>query len=235
MRAQFEDQGAAVDVLVDTGASAIVIDESYYDVLLGAYPDRPRLGDIPVDTVDGIQPGFLSRVWRIALLGDENTATMDDVPILVIPGSSLLAGLSQETGRFVPVLIGGTYLRLFRSVIDFQTRDLRLEPYTETPHIPTDEFVQPGLEISRGASEWLVAAVYVGSDAAAEGILEGDVLDTVDGMPVATLSASEVGFLVYAHPAGTEVRMGLRRPPGTVAEEKLVLVEDLLPSFPPPP
>jgi hypothetical protein len=237
MRAFFEGGAQDFNVVLDTGASAIVLDDGFYDLLDAATPGRPRLDGIDVDTVEGLLPGFLSRVSRISLVGDEEddpAAVLDDVPILVIPGNQLLAGLSQEVGRPVVALVGGTFFRMHHTVIDYPERRLRLQRYDTTPHVPDDEFVQVGLEITRAGEEWVVARVYAGTDAEAELIVEGDVIETIEGTEVSALPGEDVAVLVFFHSLGDEVRFGLRRPPSDVVEEKLVTVEDLLPSFPPP-
>ena len=98
-----------------------------------------------------------------------------------------------------------------------------------------DEFIGIGLELQRAGDAWSVSAVYPGTDAAAKLVTPGDVVETVDGTAVGPLtSEGQVWALIGAHPLGEEVVMGIRKPTETTATDTRLVIEDLLPSFPPP-
>ena len=62
----------------------------------------------------------------------------------------------------------------------------------------------------------------------------GDVLMEINMMSVTGTSGAYLASLMNDYALGQDMPVGLRRPPSDTIEQKLVRVEDLLPSFPPP-
>jgi hypothetical protein len=218
---------APVWALLDTGATAVTLEETLF-AQLGDTEGRPRLDGLKVSTVYGIVPGFWTRAWRAAVAG----ASVDDVQAIVVPGSTLFSSLSSETGKDVRVLIGGKFLRSFFTTIDYQAGMVRLARYADPTHIDPDEWVRPGFRLMLHGDDWRVGTVYPDTDAAAKGILEGDLVEQIDGMAIAGLASDAVDALLRGHAAGTTVRVDLLRGAQTIVVQ--VLVEDLLPHYPPP-
>jgi hypothetical protein len=158
-------------------------------------------------------------------------AAVDDLPVLLVPGSDLLAGLSREVGVDVRALVGGSLLRHFLTTLDYQRRALRLMRYREPP-VPADEFVGPALSFSRFGEDWILHEVYPGHDAHADGLRPGDVIEEIDGMPLRGQPGEVLDAALARFGLGEEVPMRYRR--GTLTGTALVLVEDVLPSYPPP-
>ncbi len=233
LKAKIEGQPETVWALVDSGASAIVFEESLFDQL--GDPARPRLDGVDVGTVMGTVDGFLSRIWRIRIEGVDGGAaeTVDDVPILVIPGTTLLAGLSSEVDRDVRVLIGGTVMREFLTTFDYQQGVLRLARYTDRSHIPVNEWIALGFNLDRFGDEYIITDVFDGTDAAGEGLTAGDVVEELAGTAITGQTEDFVNDLITGYSLGQEVPVGIRGVAGI--EQHMVLVEDLLPSYPPPP
>lgn len=228
---RFEGQTETSWALVDSGASAVVIDE---DVLatLGDVSGRPKLSGVTVGTVMGNIDADMSRVWRAELGDGDTVATLDDVPVLVLPPEVFFTSISLEVGRPIVALIGGSMLRRWMTTFDYQEDLLRLAPYAATDHIPAGEYIGVGFRLQRLGDEYVIADVYVDTDAWNEGLAEFDVVETIGGTPITGASEETVGGLMTAYGLGEEVPIGIRTAGGT--EEHLVLVEDLLPSYPAP-
>ena len=236
LHAQFEDLAAPVWVVVDTGASSVVLDSDFFFALDAASPTRPHLQGVTVTTVDGDKPSTMSRVWRVTLAspdGEVSAASVDDVPVLTIPGWSIFTSIQGETGVEVHALIGGSALRRFLATVDYRDSRLVLAPYQDLSFIPANEYVGVGFSMNPGAGgQWLVSDVYPGHDAAAQGLVSGDVVEEIAGAPITGLSAAAVADMLGAYALGQEVPVGLGR--NSTVEVHNVLVEDLLPSYPPP-
>jgi hypothetical protein len=216
--------------LVDSGASAVVLDEAFYDSLGDG--GRPELTGVSVGTVMGNVDSKMSRVWRVELGEGAATASFDDIPIVVMPDATLFDGIGQEVDRDIVALIGGSMLRRWMTTFDYQAGLLRLAPYRQLDHIPAGEYVGVGFRLATFGDEYVIADVYGGTDADAEGLVEFDVVETVAGTPITGADEATVGGLFADYSLGEEVPIGIRVAGGT--EEHLVLVEDLLPSYPAP-
>jgi hypothetical protein len=213
--------------LLDTGATGVTLEETFL-AQLGDAARRPHLDGLKVSTVYGVVPGFWTRAWRVTVGG----ASVDDVQAIVVPGSTLFSGVSGETGKDVRVLLGGKFLRSFFTTVDYQAGLVRLARYTDPTHIDPDEWVRPGFRVTLHGDEWRVSTVYPGADAATKGMRDGDVVERIDGMAVTGLASDAVDALLRDRAAGTTVRVDLLRGSQTIVVQ--VLVEDLLPHYPPP-
>jgi hypothetical protein len=230
VRARFE-RGDPVWVVVDTGASALAMPESFFATLGDAA--RPRFDGVTVTTATGVVEAGISRVGRIELVagGDGPGATVTDVPILVLPTPQLFQSISDEVGEDVVALVGGTFLRQYLTVIDYPEERLVLHPYQQAPHVPADEYVGVGFTlVDGGGGEWIVGDVYSGTDAAAEGLVRGQIVDELGGTPIGGQSQSMVNALLGAYDLGQDVPVGVRAAGGAV-ETKQIAVEDLLPHY----
>lgn len=218
-----EVEGRAVTAVVDTGASAPVLEGGLAGQLFVERPDRPRLDGIEVTTVDGRTSAFITRVTSLAV----GEAEVVSVPCLVPENTQVFYFLSREVGRTVSLLIGGSFLRSFFTVIDYPGRKLMLAPYTVTDHIDPEEYVFVGFQMEQAPGRVQVALVYPGTDAEAKGIRVGDEVASIDGQAVTDVA--QAYGLVAAHSLGEEVSLGLVRQGAPLSLS--VLVEDLLPEF----
>jgi hypothetical protein len=213
VHASIEDLADPVWVLIDTGASSVVLANR----IAGELPaeGRPRLDGITVGTAAGALTAYFTRV--------------SSVPVLVLPDDSIFDALSQETGRGVAAVVGGSYLRWFLATLDYPDQVLVLRRYRDPSHIDPDEFIGVGFEIEPSANQWQVSTVYPGTDAEGEGLEVGDVVYALDGTDIGGLSASAVDELVAGFELGDELPVLFDRA-GTMTDA-LVQVEDLLPEF----
>jgi hypothetical protein len=238
MQATFEGETEPVYVLIDSGASAVVIDQAYLENDLDpGGRERPRLDGITVGTVTGNVDGYMSRVWRVDLHGEgaeseDPHAIVDDVPVLVIPGTTLLVSISSEVDVPIRALIGGSYLRRFVATFDYQEELMRLAPYLNPDHISPDEYVSVGFQVLHQGESYFVGDVYPGSDADLDNLPEGAVIEELGGTAITGADESVVNAILADYTLGEELPVGIQT--GVEITTYMVLVEDLLPSFPPP-
>jgi len=223
VQATLEDDPDPVWLIVDSGASAVVLDSGRIDAL--GVGNRPRLDGVTVATAGGLVSAYFTRLWRLAV-GDAAEAS---VPVLVLEDSPLFASITSEVGRPVVGLLGGSFLRADLSVIDYPGRRLRLARYVDQDHIDANEYVRVGFTLAPANGTWEVQQVYPGTDAASQGLAAGDVIASIDGTAVAGLDAAAVAGLFVGFGLGDQVPVGLDR--GSAIEDHLVLVEDLLPTY----
>ncbi len=220
-------------VMVDTGASDIVLDETFL-ASLGDTPARPHL-DLDVSTPDGDVSAYYTRVWAAKVQGTsgDDFVSLDNLPVLVEPGTDIFTATSAEVGRPIVGLIGGGYLRYFLSTIDYQARELRLAQYTDESHIDPDEFVGVGFDLVLAAdgTDWAVDMIYAGTDAETQGMQIGDIVDELGATAITGQSADVVNNALDAYQLGDRVPVTLRRSPAVTLD---ILVENLLPDYPPP-
>jgi len=214
-------------VLLDTGATSIVLREDFY-AALGDSARRPRLEGIKVETVNGTVDAFQTRVWRAEVDG----VALDDVPAFVIPGSPLFGGIAQETGRDVQALVGGHFLRAFFTTVDYQSTKVRLARYADPTHIDPNEWIGLGLRLQPMGDDWTVSTVFPDTDAAAQGLVVGDVVEMIGTMAIRGLPADAVNSLLDSFGLGTRIPLQISRSASTIDVQ--VLVQDLLPHYPPP-
>ena len=223
VQAEVEDLPEPFWVLVDTGASSVVLANEVVDLLTAE--GRPRLDGVTVGTAEGAQTAYFTRVGSMRL-GD---GELDSVPVLVLPDDGLFESVSAEVDRQVLAVVGGTYLRWFLATLDYPGGRLILRPYQDTSHVDPDEFVGVGFEMDPSANQWRVSTVYPGTDAEAEGLEVGEVVYSLDGREISGLGSADVDAVVAGFGLGEELPVGIER--DGAMTEVLVRVEDLLPAF----
>jgi predicted aspartyl protease len=203
---RLEDDPAPRWMLVDTGATAVVLDPQLATSLPD--PDRPRLDGVTVGTAMGQTTAYYTRLARLEIGG----AVEDHgVPVLVLPDVDIFEGLSAEVGVEVVGLLGASFLRRFLTTIDYPAATLTLAPYRTTGHIDPDEFVRVGFTMTQRDAVWQIQDVYPGTDAAAEGLTPGDTIAELDGTSIAGAPAAEVAGLLAGFGLGDEVPVGVNR------------------------
>jgi predicted aspartyl protease len=225
VQVRIEDDATPRWMLVDTGATAVVLDAAVADALPD--PDRPRLQGVTVGTAMGQVTAYYTRLARL-----EVGAAAEDhsVSALVLPDPGLFQGLSAEVGVEVVGLLGASFLRRFLTTIDYPAATLSLAPYRTTGHIDPDEFVRVGFTMTQRDAAWQVQDVYPGTDAAAQGLISGDTIAELDGTAIGGAPASRVAELLSGFGLGDQVPVGVNR--DGALEVVLVTVEDLLPAYP---
>jgi predicted aspartyl protease len=120
--------------LLDTGASNVAIESTTFDALPA--DGRPVIASQST-TVKGTFPSRLSRLRSVGVGPDEVESVLATV---LDPSVDLLAGLRNETGEQVIMLLGGSVLSRFMVTIDYQTQTVELRRYRHgfEPALPPD-------------------------------------------------------------------------------------------------
>jgi hypothetical protein len=234
VKLRFETLSFDVWAVLDTGATAVTVEDALFDSLSFEDPSRPLLDGAVISTVSGPRAAFFSRTWRVEARGADGSGAvaLEDVPITVVPDLDLFPNLSAEVGVDVRVFLGGSFLRHFLTTIDYPEGVVRLGRYDDPTHVPPDEFIGVGMTLVQDGASWIASEVYPGHDAYADGVRPGDVVEAIDGMPITGQPGEVVNGALAAFALGEEVPMTVRRL--ATERELLILVEDLLPSYPPP-
>jgi len=219
-------------VLVDSGASSVVLDGRLLDSL--GDQGRPRLEGIAVGTAGGEQTAYLTRVWNLRVSqppesGGDLAVEQASVAVLALPDDTIFESISDEVGADVRGILGGMFLRRYAATIDYPGESLRLLPYREQDHIDPQEFTGVGFLVSPDGDDWVVTTVYPDTDAEAKGVAFGDVVAELDGASLTGLAIDEVTALFASYDVGDAAQVGLAR--GGAIEVLEVEVEDLLPEF----
>jgi hypothetical protein len=233
LRAAFEG-GSPLWVLVDTGASGVILSGDMFDTL-AADPQRPRIDGINVVAInDGNQASFITRLSRLELVGVSGTARLptDDVVAIVIRGTGLLEQLTAEVGVATKALIGATLLDHYLTTIDYQSGVLRFQKYDDADTRNPGEWLGAGFQIDVENGEWTVYECYTNKDAYARGIRVGDVIEQIDNAPLAGQNGARVQQILDSYRVGDRMHVTWRR--GAQDQAADVLVEDLLPHYLPP-
>ena len=219
-----EGGSETVTLLVDTGASAVVLTEDIVATL--GDPDRPRLDGVTVGTANGAVTAYFTRVTSLRLGEAEHTS----VSVLVLPDADLFASLADEVGKPVHGLVGGSFLRNFLVSIDYPREALTLSRYRSPTHLDADEFVRVGFSLATDdTGDWIVEDVYANTDAAAQGLLSGEMIASIDGEDVAGATSSAVSSLLGRFALGEQVPVGVTR--GVGVDVLMIEVENLLPEY----
>jgi hypothetical protein len=209
--------------LVDTGASLVTISNDTFSTL--DHTDRPRIADIPIQTIYGVQNGFITRLAKVSV-GD---VTLESVPAVVVPDPTLFTQIGAEVGETISLFIGGTFLRNYQTTVRYSAERLDLARYNNPVHVNPAEFVGPGFDLASGCNGGLfVARVYPASSAAAQNVNVGAQLLTIDTQSVAGMTIDEANRLLHSYQPGDSVTFELQN--FTVRTVTLTYA-DLLPPY----
>lgn len=222
--AVIEQLDEPVRLLVDTGASEVVFTQDLLDRLGDA--GRPRLDGVTVSTAVGPVVAYLTRVWELDL---GNGARRSSVPALVLPDPTFFQVLDSEVGEHVDGIVGEGFLRHFVFTVDYPGRELHLAAYPDESHLPPGEYASLGFTLTHDGAAWRTAAIEPDSDAAAQGVVTGEVVEAIDGESIAALEAADIGERIEALTPGDPVVVTLDRAAGPI--DLTLEVLDLLPPF----
>ena len=106
--------------------------------------------------------------------------------------------------------VGSALLKRFAVTFDYAHEIMYLKRITPTPP-DVGTFDRSGLWINATSGGFNVVDVAKGSAAADAGVAVGDVITAIDGKPVREAGLSDARLLLRARPAGTKVRLTIRR------------------------
>lgn len=221
-------EGQTYRFILDTGASEVSVRTSVFGALTA--DSRPKLSGFQITTVMGGANASVTRAKSITIAGE----TVTNVPVMTIPGDSLLDSIgSDELHYQLDGLLGGSFLRNFLVTIDYPNGQLHLQRYTTETWV--DEFQRVGIGLGAtplSSVHWYNAGVvYAGTDAAAKGIAVGDEIVSVDGAPLDGLDPITADNFLNGTPGTTKVLgLGATQSPSLANTSVTVLVDDLIPS-----
>jgi len=135
-------------------------------------------------TGGGFGGTFTTRMVRLKKLELGPFAWAD--PLVSLAQASAGAFTSEDYAGNV----GNRILERFKVTLDYERRQLWLEPGARYPR--RDVLARSGMQLARSADTVRVAAVLPNSAAAKAGLREGDVVTALDGRPVAGLGPNDV-------------------------------------------
>jgi hypothetical protein len=232
LQATFEDAASPVWVLLDSGSSLVVLDPAVFAALADD-PNRPTIEGASLGGVSGESDAFYTRVWRVKMNGSNGAASevsVDNVVSAVIPGDQLLASLSEETGKPVKALLGGAFFRYFLTTVDYQKSMVRLSRYVDPQIDPTD-WIGPGFSID--LNDNTAVAVYTNKSAAAQGLQNGDTILSIGSLMLAGQSQGVIVNAFLSYSLGDTMPITFSHNGGQTMSAN-VMVENLLPDYPPP-
>lgn len=190
-------------------------------LVAGAYQGFP--GDFMLDTGNSgptiieqfwAEPNGLSRALSDGIRAAEDVVvTQGEISVgpfrlpneLVSYYGPMLRG--SEYTRAVAGILGEPLLSRFDATYDYARKLVWLDPIEELEPLP---FPRSGLALNKSAGgNFLVVRVLDNSPAADAGLKLGEIIETVDGKPAATLARSDIDSL-FRQDAGTSVRLGFR-------------------------
>ena len=198
-----------VTLIVDTGATKSVFFRAELDRRLPGWTAWPALRGLGAPTLTGDESAELVRVTRIELRATGRSVARSGVDVAVLSGG-LGRVLAEDAGEPVDGLLGYSFLKHYRIVLDFPRGLLWLDPSRGEVRDRLEEYSHPGLQLESVGGGVRVLAVAEGSPAARAGIRAGDELVALDGKSVATLEVAAVARMLEGAP-GTTLTLKLRR------------------------
>jgi predicted aspartyl protease len=202
-----------LNLLIDTGATKCVLFEDALEKKV-AHADRwPALRGLSAPTLIGAAEARIARVPEIRLDAATGPLRLRGVDAGVIR-SELGQVLSRVTRETIHGLIGYSFLKRFRVVVDYPHRVLWLDPIPDYRDDRPLEYCHVGIQIERHDGAVVVTGVATNSPAARAGVARGDELVTVDGIPARPLDMLALIRRMEGEP-GRSLTLVIRR--GTVA------------------
>ncbi|HEY5089264.1 MAG TPA: aspartyl protease family protein [Polyangia bacterium] len=213
--------------LLDTGASEVSVRASVYDLLVA--DGRPQLSGFQITTVLGGSNAEVTRARTISIGGE----TVPNVPVMTIPGDDLLDEIGGEVGYQLDGLLGGSFLRNFLVTIDYPHGQLHLQRYTTETWV--DEFQRVGVALGgtplTSVHLYNAGVVYPGTDAAAQGIVAGDEIVSIDGAQLDPLDPITADNLLNGAVGTTKaIGLGMAHAAALSNTTVNVMVDDLIPN-----
>jgi len=177
-------------LVVDTGATKTAL---FASALANRAPRFERwrtLLGLTAPTLVGSAEARIARVPMIEVLGDSADVHATQVDVAIID-SPLVDALSADVGEPVHGLLGYSFMRRFRLVIDYPHQVLWLESVPHTYDERPYEYTHVGIQLERRGTALSVVGIASGSPAALAGIKRADEIVAIDGTSVAKLNVLE--------------------------------------------
>jgi hypothetical protein len=216
-----EVEGKGYSMIVDTGASVVTLSASAYAVLTA--DGRAQIQGGMAETVSGSSSASITRAASITLGGVEVTG------VVVSHDSSFdanLASVGTDVGHTIDGSLGGTFLREFYVTVDYATQTLTFARYTDTS-FALDAGEHIGIDLAIDQLGRYVVGSTTGM-ASTLNISDGDVIASIDGQDLVSLTSLEVGTLIFGE-AGTSKQVTFGASARLTGMTIAVPVEETLP------
>lgn len=209
VRARIPGVRDTLALILDTGATKTVFFERA--LARAGHPERGwiTLKGLRSPTLYGETPLQLVRVPRLTVHGGERPVGVDLMDAGIIQGG-LAEALNRALDRDIAGLLGHSFTRRFRLVIDFREQVLWWSPRSVGNDLREFEHSSVGVQLGRERGMIRVLSVAAGSPAASAGLRAGDRVIAVDGIPVEGLTLEQAGMRLEG-PPGTVVRLSMQR------------------------
>lgn len=201
-------RSAPLTLILDTGAAKTALFESALDRHARRHGAWAGARGLVAPTLFGDAPAGLVRVPRFELEAADGAVRCDSLDAAVIE-SPLEELLSRAAGRAVHGLLGYSFLRRYRVIVDYPNRVLWLAPRAGWNDRPW-EYSTVGVQLERRDGDARIAAIVQGSPADEAGVRTGDVLLAVDGGAADSLDIAALARRLEG-PPGSTVELVLRR------------------------
>lgn len=176
--------GEMARLIADTGSGVTLVTESYVDASI---LDDGLEGYL-WHTSYGSDRGVIVRIPELVISG----TVIANSWAVVVPDEHHLAALFRLLGVDMQGFLGfPVYRRFFVSVLGCENRYVFF-PEVGRSHIDPYEWDRVGIEIARDGDETVIDMVFAPSDAADQGIMVGDVLIEIDGVPTSGRSLDQI-------------------------------------------
>jgi hypothetical protein len=216
--------GAEILPLDDSTLPRVTIDVGGRPMSLVIDSGSDGFLDLPATATGGLQSRSEPRLTgRVQTIGGQRPQRQARLACDVALGRHRLAQPVVTLSAADYASCGTALLESFRTTFDMANRRVRFERPTDAP-VTCRQVRSVGFGVLRGGGAWTVAYVLDGSPAASAGLLEGDRIETIDGLPAAKISKTMFGAVVATSPS---VRLGVADARGTreVVVEVATLVE----------
>jgi len=196
-------------LIVDTGATKSVFFRAALDRRLPRWKAWPALRGLGAPTLTGDEGAELVRVTGVELLAPGGNVARSGMDAAVLAGG-LGEMLANDVDEPVDGLLGYSFLKHYRIVLDFPRGLLWLDPSRGDVLDRLEEYSHPGLQLESMGEEIRIFAVAEGSPAARAGVRAGDELVAIDGELVSDVDVVTVARRLEGAP-GTTLWLKLRR------------------------
>jgi len=213
VKARVEDPSRAwksqpISLMVDTGASATVLFDDTVTERIPPLRYWPTLPAVRTRTMLGDVLHNVTLLPRLVLTESVPVLASDRIEAGVVPRRAV-PDIQGELTKEIHGLLGYTFLRRFRVVMDYANEVLWLEPQVRV-QLPRGDRAQVGLTLEERWGRICVASVTPGSPAEKAGVSFGDVVVSVNGVQVESREPEDVEALLKGEP-GSSVVLVVRR------------------------
>lgn len=196
-------------LIVDTGASKTVFFQPDLRRRASGASDWVTLRGLSAPTLVGTAEASLVRVPAIEVRTENGTLRVERMDAAVVE-SELADLLSRVTQEEITGLLGYSWLKYFRVILDYPNQVMWLDAIPDYIDDRPLEYSHVGLQLERNDGEVVVSGVAEGSPAARAGVQRGDRLIAVDGDQTIDLDLTLLGKRMEG-PPGTPIEIVTRR------------------------